>query len=223
MIPPRPILADALTAGSGFERWVLENPWPLGLGLLGAAAIVAYVLARRGEGRRGAIGGGAMALAGIAVLVTGMAVTTTGESLAARGRELVERFFAGDSEGVGMILDDGMVLSASGRTVRTSDARRFVMDLASGVRGFKVTRHEYAAKGGAAEGDHAARTRFRVRVYSELRPYSGYPLDTTWEASWRRGSDGAWRLTAIDLLRSSDGVPDPATVEAWSRLARAGG
>src|SRR5678815_193441 len=79
-----------------FTRYVLENPWPLGLGLLLIAAWLAWSGFREGLKSRqqyAAIAG----VFGIAVLVIGHFVVTSGEHAKALTRSLVEAVVRNDS------------------------------------------------------------------------------------------------------------------------------
>lgn len=211
-----------LAAGSGsvLDRWVFEQPWPLGVGLLGAGMLVMYVLAARGEWKRGIGAGGALVLAGALVLIAGYMVTTTREHLVARGGAFVDAFFAADASAVGEMLDPAFRLSAAGREARGVD-REAIKRLASGSAAFQVKQYDYAEQPGGSAAESSATTRFRVRVYTPLRGYSGVPLTTMWEAQWSRsgGTGGAWAITSLDLLDSSDGVPSVEMIERWRGVA----
>lgn len=210
-----PLLAAG--GGSVLDRWVFEQPWPLGVGLLGAGMLVMYVLVARGEWKRGVGAGGALVLAGALVLIAGYAVTTTREHLIARGGAFVDAFFAADASAVGEALDPAFRLSAAGRDARGVD-REAIMRLASSSAAFQVKKYDYAEQPGGSAAESSATTRFRVRVYTPLRGYSGVPLTTAWEAQWSRVGD-VWTITSLDMIDSSDGVPSPEMIERWRGVA----
>jgi ketosteroid isomerase-like protein len=98
-----------------FTRYVLENPWPVGLALLAAAAWLLWAGMREGQLKKlqGAAGVG---LAGAAVLLTGYLVVTSGERAKAVTRELVDAAVAEDAiAAVAMFTDEAAFAVGSPR------------------------------------------------------------------------------------------------------------
>ena len=76
-------------AGTGtFTRWILENPWPLSIGLLLLAAAILVHAIRRDDRRPVGFAVGVLLLA-IGFLTTGLLVETRGESAVKATRNLV--------------------------------------------------------------------------------------------------------------------------------------
>jgi len=78
-----------------WTRFVLENPYPLGGGLLVIGVVLAWVGLREGQGQRIRIAALPLLL-GAAVLLLGWQVRTSGERARAVTRELVDAVVDGD-------------------------------------------------------------------------------------------------------------------------------
>lgn len=207
-------LANEMPAGSFIDRWVLEQPWPMALGLVGAAIAAVFVMSRRDEFRKGLVAGAGLALAGVIVLLTGLFITTTREHLYARGRAFVNAVVAGDSTAVGELLGTNVELAARGSPA-TDDGRALIQSVTEASDALGITNISYSPIGGVVDGPSLAQTRFVLRVSSSHRPYQGYPMTMTWNAGWTRAADGTWRIKSLDLVEFSDAVPSPELFRNW--------
>lgn len=188
--------------------YLLENPWPVAIALVVAAAIGAMLFRQRGGTGRGV----RLVVAGIAgaavVLILGYAVTTERETLRDRTRRLVDAAARGSSAELGPMLMERTRVGAfapvfggvRGREEVVAAVRAYIEQfgpLESWEKGFVQA---------VVDGPNIART--QVRVWAKPRKDAqiyGAATGMWFRVEWRRVGDGPWRASTIDVMQI-DGV-----------------
>lgn len=196
-----------------FDRWVLEQPLPLAAVCFFVAVAVVIALRRRGELKRGLIGGAILAFTGAGVLAAGMLVETPRERLSFLTAEFIRRVFAADAEWAEKTLSDPLMIASAGQVFDSMGKEQ----LLATIRNFEAfgTR-EWTQKswGSAIDGEYSGRTQATIRV--SARYLGNQTLPSTWEFTWRLGRDGEWVITRIECL-TMFGQPPRMN---WERDAR---
>lgn len=203
-----------LPAGPLFDRWVLEQPVGLAVGLVVTGAVVGHLLRTRGRLKQGLLVLGFCTLLCGGVLAAGWLVTTTRERVTRESARFVEVFASADAAGVGRMLDERVIFSSGGESLR-GRGREWAMGVAAGMRG-QISDVAVKPLGAVEDGPDAARTRIWVRAAVA----DAGIVPSTWELSWRRtgGRDAAWKIVKIECLRLY-GEPVRGESSAWVRWA----
>ncbi len=176
-----------------FTRHVLENPWPLGIGLLAAALILAWVAMRReSAGRLKAAG--VIALVGAAVLIAGAAVVTPGERARKVVLAVVAAAVAGDVPGAGAHFSDDATLAFGldtnpGLPRSEIEWRIDQLDDRFRIASNTVTRLR-------AETAASDRGVVQLGCRTELVAVP-VPVPTEWIIEVTRQVDGAWKISRV--------------------------
>lgn len=177
------------------EHLLLENPWPIFITLIAIAAVVRVVASRQGRPKLNRIALVAVMLALIAFL-TAHFVQTPRERVSAAVHELLDAIVAGDTAALDRLIGhDATVGDEAGRA--RIDAERLRPDLQRVLERFPIASQR--VKDLAVQPDGSTAT-----AYLDLR--TGFtdnrypPAHTIWRLTWRRGDDGAWRLTEARWL-----------------------
>lgn len=190
------------------EQWVLSNPWPLTLVLLGMGVGGFLVLARLGRPAR----------QGLAVLVTGVIlgvvvagvgtfVTTDREVIMERTRELVERAVKADGAGIGEILGEQAQLRGIGR--QAIGRERLLSLINSDMRGrYEVKEHRVRTLRGVIDPVGGALTQVEVVV---TPAQFGFPIGSWWQIRWQKDGAGVFRVLSIEC-QQIDGVKNPGSI-----------
>lgn len=205
-------LAADLAPAPAFDRWVLEQPWPAAVVLAVAGVIVCAALVRRGEMRRGVVGGAIFALLGCAVLLAGTLIDTRREQAARKTSEFIRAFEAADAPWAERHLSESVVVASGGEIYSTLGRAQLVaMFRNAGWFGIEGTSEK--RRGAAVSGPGVVRTQSTVSVRSDR---TGFGISySTWEFTWRqRGAEG-WSLVRLECL-SMNGQPP---IE-WEGIAR---
>lgn len=181
-----------------WERYLLENPWPLVL-LLGAAVVVGvFVLSRLGKPHkaRWIAGAGILLMALVAALAWG--IETQREQLEADTRALIRAVAAGDVGGVdGLLAVDAVLLTpfASRPFSRSEILSRVGSEFAPGgayrLRGCALLAFQaHIADDGAGQ----------VQVKVRADPENGPPTPAWVRLDWEQDAAGRWRAGGISVL-----------------------
>lgn len=211
---PTPMLLVAdLPPSPAFDRWVLEQPIPLAAACIVAGVAVAIALHRRGELKRGLIGGSALLMFGAAVLTIGFIVETPRERLRNLTSEFVARVFAADGDWASAHLSDSLVVASAGEVYTSLGKEQLVASIRNFAM-FHTTEWSEKSRGATIDGDGIGRTQ------STLKVTAGYignqMLPSTWEFTWRRGPGDEWRISRLECV-SMWGQPPRMN---WERNAR---
>ena len=208
-LPAAPAV-DSLPSPSPISHFLLENPYPLAILLVLAAAVVMYTFNRRAQARRGVRIGFLLAAIAAAIVALGHFVQTTREKLILNTALLVDATAVADTGRLGPMLAPDCSLMLYGRQ-RTPLGKDEILSKVQEYPGrqFPVKDHSIVESQAIADSGRAGRTQVRVRVTPNGMP----PIGSWWRIAWRRDADtaddplGGWRVVSIGCL-SIDGVPD---------------
>jgi hypothetical protein len=190
---------------SALRHYLLENPYPLGGGLIVIGIALAAMSLRSGiAGRMRA--GLAVTLAGAAVIAVGGLVTTAGESARAVTRDLVDRVVAGDVTGAAGLFAEGALLhfgqpTAIGRDLDWIIAGLSEFDASYTVESNRITK---------LRGETETRTAGTVVLTCWTEISSGFHR-SEWIVRVEREEDGAWRIADLTFV-ALDGRAPP---DSW--------
>ncbi len=182
-----------------FERFLLENPWPLTVGLVAVALALLTLASRRRQ--KGLLGGAVVAtlLAG-GVLALSHFVTTDREVITDRSRQLLDATAPFNADKLRALLDDDATVSCAeriwvpaGQVVAAAEGRLSRRQVAHAVRSIE------------AEADDAGRGRTALRVVTtfDAGASGGEQRSVTeWVFVWRRdGVAGPWKVVDLQLVK----------------------
>lgn len=181
-------------------RYVLENPYPLGSGLVLLAVIAVWLGVREGQ-RHTLMIAGVAALLGVAVFVIERAVTTAGEHGKHVTVELVDRVVANDIAGaMAMFSDDATVAMGSPNNPGFSvDYLRGGLDRAASYR---IQSNRIRMLDGFNESDDVAIV--HLGCFTEVG--TGY-TPSTWILRIEKQADGQWKVTKLTCVSISNQTP----------------
>lgn len=189
-----------------FENLLLEQPWPLVLALVAAAGVLFWLGRQRSEKRMKVIAGAAIVMAGV-VLALASFVTTNREHLRARTQDLIALTAPFNAPEVRSYFDDRALLTGPGGEA-WFNITQLMEKVHSVVHHYSITGHsihelQAASKSGGDDGQSYARLRTMV---------AGRPMDTEWLITWKRGSDGVWRVVIVQWLTINNEQPGRAGI-----------
>lgn len=190
------------------EQWVLSNPWPLTLVLLGIGVGGSLVAGRLGRPARQGL---AVLLTGVVLAVVvaavGTFVTTDREVIMERTRELVERAVKADGAGIGEVLGDRAELRGIGRN--PIGRERLLSLINSDMRGrFEVKEHRVRTLRGVIDPVGGALTQVEVVV---TPAQFAFPIGSWWQIRWQKDPAGVFRVLSIEC-QQIDGMKTPGTL-----------
>lgn len=189
-------LAD-LPPAPAFDRWVLEQPIPLAAVCFVMGVAAAIALHRRGELKRGLIGGASLALLGAAVLTAGFVVETPRERLRGLTSEFVRRVFAADGDWASAHLSDSLVVASAGDEYTSLGKEQLVASIRNFAM-FGAREWSQKSRGSTIDGDGIGRTQTTLKVRAG---YIGdQMLPSTWEFTWRRGPGDEWKVSRLECV-----------------------
>lgn len=178
-----------------WQEWLFENPWPLVIVLIAVAVVVRLVATRRKQPRVNFAAAGALLLA-VGVYLLTMFVATDRERLVDRTKELVEATAPLDSAAMdGLIARGAIVSGPDGAAWVEYDSIRSELEAVVGRYGG----FDHAIRGLGAEVTSAVRGRSLLSL-STTAESIGMPIRTQWLITWRKESDGQWRVIEISWL-----------------------
>ncbi len=184
-------------------RYVLENPFPLGLLLLALGA----GLARSGlrTGRRPRLVTAAVAAAmGAAVLVAGTTIETAGEHARRVVVEAVDAAVAADVAGITALLADDAVLSL-GSPNNPGYPRDAIDRRLAGLAGrYRIASNRITSLQAATVSPYRGEVNLVCRTELEL----GFgPVPSSWEIQVDRQPDGSWKITRVTWSTLATSTP----------------
>jgi ketosteroid isomerase-like protein len=186
-----------------FTRYVLENPWPLGLVLLALAAVMAWTGMRDGFLRRTQTAVG-LALLGLIVILAGLLVTTAGERAKAVTRSLVEAAVAGDTIGaVSHFADDAVLTVGSPRN--PGFELDFIRDQLIRLRErYQIDSNSITMLKGFTESSDLGTV--HLACYTTVNGFP-YATPSRWVVQVRRQPDGEWKVERLTCVSIGDKTP----------------
>ena len=185
------------------SRYILENPWPLGIGLtlLGCACMY-FALTR--EDRRLLQNGAISCAAGGLVLVIGAIVQTNAESASDATRQFVEAAADGRIDDMSDMLDPNATLHI-GRPENTGRPFDELTDELRMLEGpHRIVSNRISSLSFGSDTSDTAITRFSCVTETD----SSYgPVPSRWMIEWRRDEVGRWAVRRITALKIAGRVP----------------
>ena len=188
-----------------FTRYVLENPYPLGVGLLVVALIVGWLGLRDGRSDRIAISMVSLLLAA-GVLAAGLLVATSGERARRVARQLVDAAVSKDLVGAANLLADDAQFQLGSVTNISHDRDFIIAGLSRFAGRYTIRDNKITMLNGYSESRDAATV--HLACWTEANDY-GMHTPSQWVLRIERQDDGTWKVTRITCI-SISGEPPPA-------------
>jgi ketosteroid isomerase-like protein len=186
-----------------FTRYVLENPWPLGVLLLAIAAGLAWS-GLQAVDRRRLLAAGVMAVAGAAVMAAGRVVVTPGEHARAVVMETVDAAVAADVTRVAAAFADDSALSL-GSPNNPGFSKDDITRRLEGLTGRYRIKSNRVVK---LDATTVTRDRGVVDLACLTEPTLGFgPVPTSWVVQVDRQPDGSWKITHVTWVTMGNRAP----------------
>lgn len=185
------------------SRYLLENPWPLGVGLALIGVVCIYLALTRDDRRLLQKGAITFAVGGL-ILAIGSFVQTNAESAAHATRQFVNSAAEGRIDDMIDMLDSNATLHIG----RPENTGRPFDELAEELRMLEgphriVTNRISSLTFGSDTADTAV-TRFSCVTETE----SSYgPVPSRWMIEWRKDELGRWAVRRITALKIAGRIP----------------
>lgn len=210
------LLAADLPAPPAWERWLLERPLAAAGVLVVCGVVGLIVMNQRGRLKAGfglLVG---LCAAGGVVWGIGAAVQTDREILEAATKRLILAVTNSDVPTADQMIHDRLVIAGAGTVIPGAFGKADALAAVKGYKWFRIDEWSERPDGAVLDGPNVGRTRSVVRAKSSFYGDSTF-VPMTWEFTWGRGADGAWRVTRVELV-SMWGQSPP---EGWARNLRA--
>ncbi|MBT8486067.1 MAG: hypothetical protein HKO59_02610 [Phycisphaerales bacterium] len=185
-----------------FTRFVLENPYPLGVGLAAFALVLVVAGFREGRMDRVRLAGVPLLLA-VAVLATGTLVVTSAERGKQVTRALVDALVADDAVGAMRLFADDALLHL-GATTNVGYDIDFIRDGVSRfVDRFDVVSNRVTMLDGYRET--ADRATIHLGAWTDAGGFG--PAPSQWVVVVERQTDDTWKVTDLTLISVAGRAP----------------
>jgi len=183
--------------------YVLENPWPLGIGLI-LIGVALFLLAVNRDERRALHGAIAAIALAVIILAIGHLVETTAESAAGATREFVRAAEEGRIHDMIATLDPDATLHLG----RPGNPGQPIDELERDIRTLEssnriVSNKINALEFGSDEADTAI-TSFTCMTTTEA---SYGPVQSSWMLEWRKDAGGTWRIRRVTAIKLAGRTP----------------
>ena len=185
------------------SRYILVNPWPLGIGLTLIGCVCMYFALTRDDRRLLQNGAIAFAAGGL-ILAIGAIFQTNAESAGDATRQFVTAAAEGRIDDMIDMLDPNATLHIGrpGNTGQPFDQLTDELRMLEGQHRIVTNRISSLAYG--SEASDTAVTRFSCVTETE----SSYgPVPSRWMIEWRRDDLGRWAVRRITALKIAGRVP----------------
>ncbi len=176
-----------------WERYVLEQPWPL-VALLGLAAIVVHLKAK---GRARGVAPALLLLAAIGVYASSELTTSAGEHIRASTRRLVAAVVSMNVNAVGAELDPSARLYSHWHNSGVGKDN-ILAEVESRFRSgseHAIKEHDIIELSSSRDGARVGRSLVKVRVISAM---GNVPVFSWWLLNYRRTDDGRWLVVQME-------------------------
>jgi len=194
-----------------WTRYVLENPWPLSVALILAAAWLTWSGLREGLGRR-LRAGMALAIVGFAILITGLLVVTSGEHSRVVTEALVEAAVKHDSIAANALFADDAEMSlgspsnpAYGRTV--IDELLYKLPSIPPIESNSITMLR-------AYSESSSMAMVHLACWTTLASGLG-PTPSQWVLRVERQADGSWRISHLTCVSVASQPPQMESLRRY--------
>lgn len=186
---------------SVFTRYVLENPWPLGLAFLLLASWFGWSGIREGLGQR-LRAAGILAALGAAVFITGWIVVTAGEHAKMVTRQLVDAVVkSGAGAAATFFTDDAVLTFGSPKNPGYGDGIIQSRLIPSADR-FRIESSTITMLKGYGESSDSALA--YLGCYTTV---DGFPNISQWVLHVKRQSVGSWKVSRLTCVSINDQTP----------------
>ncbi len=176
-----------------FTRYVLENPWPLGVLLLAIAAGLAWT-GLQAVDRRRLLAAGVVAVVGAGVMVAGKAIVTPGEHARAVVMEVFDAAVAADITTVAAAFTDDSALSL-GSPNNPGFSKDAIIRRLEGLTGRYRIKSSRVTK---LDATTVTQDRGVVNFSCVTEPTLGFgPVPTSWIIQVDRQPDGTWKFSHV--------------------------
>jgi len=198
--------AMTLPPPSLIEAFVLENPWPIVIGLIIAANVI--WLGWRYRSTRPALAGAIMCVVlAIGVGVLGQVVETSAEIVQRQTRAFVEAVMDGDVQTTSTLIGDSARLQVLGQDLGfDADEIRALVARADEA----IATNAIRLIDGAATGRETADSVLDQRTSSA----AGFAVPNQWRLQWKRTGPGRWQIVTINWLSWDGRRP---SMDMWRR------
>lgn len=186
-----------------FTRFVLENPWPLGVSLAAIAAVVGFVGFREGLTRhiKAAAILGAVAAA---IMLAGVFVETSGERAKSLTRVLAAAVIAEDLVTVDNLLGANATLSVGSPTNPSVDRDTIMATLSRITASYDFDDNTITILRGYSVSADEGEAHLACHTTVEQYPY---PNASRWVVRVERQADGTWMVTGLTCVSINDRTP----------------
>ncbi|MHC4217899.1 MAG: hypothetical protein ACYSU7_05520 [Planctomycetota bacterium] len=184
-------------------RYLLENPYPLGLLLLALAAGFAWTALRSDNPQR-LRKAGIMGAIGAAIMVTGVLIVTAGERARQVTMAVVDAAVAGDVAGAAAHFADDARLSF-GSPTNPSLPRADIENRINQLDGrYRIQSNQVSML--RAYTETSDRATVHLACYTTLERGFG-PAPTQWVLSVERQDDGSWKIAHVTWISLAGRAP----------------
>jgi hypothetical protein len=189
--------------GTLFTRYVLENPWPAGIGLVFLGVALLFIAIQRDDRRMFLAAVSAIAVAGI-VLLTGFFFETTAESAANATRELVKAAEEGRTHDIIATLEPDATLHFGSPNNPGQPIDELQRDINTLDDSNRIVSNSLNNLTFASADSTTAVTAFACMTTTEL---SYGPFQSKWEIEWQRDEKGIWRIRRLTVIEIAGRTP----------------
>jgi hypothetical protein len=205
-MPPAP-------EGNIITRYILENPWPLGMILLAVAGVLAWKGFREGMATRLRVAA-ALAAAGAVVLVTGIMVVTSGEHAVQTTRALIESVVREDLVAADRLLSDDAAITIGSPSNPGQDKFFILSSLEDFATRESVESNSITAERGYSESSNVGIVHLSCTTIVERFPY---PTLSRWIMRVERQTDDQWRVTRMTCISINNQTPSMNMISEGGR------
>lgn len=207
-----------LSSSSLWHRMVLEQSLATAIGILAIGAVGALILMRTGR-TRAATGVFLLGIgAALAVGIAGAAIETVPEALVRRTREFVAAVAAGRTTDVDALVEPQVALRSAGESIE--GGRDLILGVTAAMPAI-LKDHAARPRGAERQGVNIGRSRVTIRATVSVPQYAGEAY-SSWDLSWRQGTDGAWRIFALECISIFGQEPGREWVGVARQIANSG-
>lgn len=184
-------------------RYVLENPWPLGVILLAVAGVLAWKGFREGMATRLRVAA-IVAAAGAIVLITGIMVVTAGEHAVQTARALIDAVVREDLVAADRLLSDDAAMTIGSPSNPGQDKFFILASLEEFATRESVESNSISAEHGYSESSNVGVVHVSCTTLVERFPY---PTLSRWVMRVERQNDDQWRVTRLTCVSINNQTP----------------
>lgn len=189
--------------------YTLENPWPLGIGLVVGSLIAYALLNARSRFKLAKVVAAMLVVLGVLVMIAGTAITTEREALRERTRELVTLTAKANTAELSPMLQETASVLAFGVVPGPQGREAILEAVRVNLRErYPIAELRIGSVQAVLDGKNVARTQVRVwvkpsedqRLY-DVATGSWFRIDWQRDPLAERGAFGPWRVSRITVMQ----------------------